>query len=160
MKTAFLLAVACGRRRSFLHALTIKPGHIRWEINGVRLIPHAKFVAKNQTLNSSPGEIFIPSLKTLSSVSQDKLWCPVRALKWYLHRTKDLRTSDSLFVSVNSPHGSVSPDTISRWIVQAIKAGGASTILSHRVRAHDTRGMATSWALFQGVPLEDILKAA
>lgn len=160
MKTIFLIAVACGRRRSFLHALSNKPGHIRWEINGVRLIPHAKFVAKNQTMNSSPGETFIPSLKSLSSVSQDKLWCPVRALKWYLHRTKDLRTSDNLFVSINSPHGSVSPDTISRWIVQAIKAGGVSSILSQKVRAHDTRGIASSWALFQGVPLDDILKAA
>ena len=159
-KTTFLIAIACGRRRSFLHALSTKPGHVRWETNGVRLIPHAKFVAKNQTMNSSPSETFIPSLKTLSSVSEDKLWCPVRALKWYLHRTKDIRTSDNLFVSINSPHGAVSPDTISRWIVQAIKAGGMPTILTQKVRAHDTRGMASSWALFQGVPLADILKAA
>ncbi|XP_072166762.1 uncharacterized protein [Diadema setosum] len=160
IKTILLIAVASGRRRSFLHALSTKPGHIRWETNGVRLIPHAKFLAKNQTMNSTPGEIFIPALKTLSSISQDKLWCPVRALKWYLHKTEELRTSDNLFISINSPHGSVSPDTISRWIVQAIKAGGTTSILSHKVRAHDTRGIASSWALFQGVPLEDILKAA
>ncbi|XP_071506293.1 uncharacterized protein [Diadema antillarum] len=160
IKTILLVAVASGRRRSFLHALSTKPGHIRWETNGVRLIPHAKFLAKNQTMNSTPGEIFIPALKTLSSISQDKLWCPVRALKWYLHKTEELRTSDNLFISINSPHGSVSPDTISRWIVQAIKAGGTTSILSHKVRAHDTRGIASSWALFQGVPLEDILKAA
>lgn len=35
-----------------------------------------------------------------------------------------------------------------------------SSILSQKVRAHDTRGIASSWALFQGVPLDDILKAA
>lgn len=159
IKTAFLLAVASGRRRSLLHALTISSGHIRWETNGVRMIPHAKFVAKNQTVTSSLGEVFIPSLKTLSSVEQDKLWCPVRALKWYMYKTKTLRSSNQLFVSVHAPHGAVSPDTISRWIVEAIKSGEKS-ITSSRIRAHDTRGVASSWALFQGIPLEDILKAA
>ena len=160
IKTTFLLAVATGRRRSFLHALTLSPGHIRWEVDGVRLIPNAKFVAKNQTMTSALNEVFIPSLKTHSSIEQDKLWCPVRALKWYVHKTENLRSSDQLFVSVHSPHGAVSPETISRWIVLAIKAGGDTTVLSSRVRAHDTRGTASSWALFQGIPLEDILKAA
>ena len=71
IKTIFLLAVACGRRRSFLHALSARPGHIRWEINGVRLIPHAKFVAKNQTMNSSPCETFIPALKTVRTQNSE-----------------------------------------------------------------------------------------
>ena len=105
-------------------------------------------------------EVFLPALKTLSSVEQDKLWCPVRALKWYVHKTKTLRSSDQLFISIHSPHGAVSPDTISRWIVQAIKAGGDTTFPPPQVRAHDTRGVASSWALFQGIPLEVILKAA
>ena len=101
IKTVFLLAVASGRKRSLLYALTISSGHIRWEINGVRLIPHAKFVAKKQTMTSSLGEVFISSLKTLSSVEQDKLLCPVRALKWYMNKTKTLRSSNQLFVSVH-----------------------------------------------------------
>ncbi|WP_411025419.1 site-specific integrase, partial [Salmonella sp. s55004] len=38
-KTVFLLAVASARRRSCLHALSIKPGHMRFENQGVRCIP-------------------------------------------------------------------------------------------------------------------------
>ena len=39
IKTAFLMAIASGQRRSSLHALSVAPGHIRWEGRGVRLIP-------------------------------------------------------------------------------------------------------------------------
>ena len=41
----FLIAIASGQRRSSLHALTLEPGHIRWESAGVRLIPRAGFLA-------------------------------------------------------------------------------------------------------------------
>ena len=41
LKTVFLLAVASGQRRSSLQALSIEPGHLRWENSGVRLIPKA-----------------------------------------------------------------------------------------------------------------------
>ena len=39
LKTVFLLAVASGQRQSSLQALSIDPGHLRWENSGVRLIP-------------------------------------------------------------------------------------------------------------------------
>ena len=160
VKTTFLLAVASGARRSLIHALSIEPGHIRWEKNGVRMIPRAGFIAKNQKEGSKPCEIVIPSISAFSSISEDRLWCPVRALKWYISRTKDIRKSTQLFVSSTSPYGPVSSDTISRWIVQGIRAGGTKAISSGSVKAHDTRGVAASWALFQGVALEEILQAA
>ena len=47
IKTVFLIAVAWGHRRSSLHALTVDPGHIRWEPSGARLFPKAGFLAKN-----------------------------------------------------------------------------------------------------------------
>ncbi|PIK57927.1 hypothetical protein BSL78_05209 [Apostichopus japonicus] len=96
-KTLFLVAVASARRRSCLHALSTKQNHIRFEGHGVRMVPDPSFIAKNQTLTFLPGDIFIPEIKTMSSVAEDKRWCPVRALKWYLNKTEKLRQSTSLF---------------------------------------------------------------
>ena len=44
--------------QSSLHALSITTGHIRWEIGGVRLIPNAVFLAKNQAESSGTVKIF------------------------------------------------------------------------------------------------------
>ncbi|XP_072165932.1 uncharacterized protein [Diadema setosum] len=161
MKTTFLLAIASGQRRSALHALCLTPGHIRWERCGVRLIPRATYIAKNQTASSGPVEIFISPLSELSSIAEDKVWCLVKALKWYLDRTKSLRKDDQLFIITREPYTAASRDSISRWIVEAIQASGTEALLpGANPRAHDTRGISTSWALFQGVPLAEIQKAA
>ena len=104
LKTAFLVAIASGHRVSSLQALCVDPGHLRWEASGVRLIPRMGFIAKNQSLKSGSVEIFLPAISTLSSVEEDKVWCPVRALKWYVDRTKSIRASSSLFVATIAPH--------------------------------------------------------
>ena len=160
IKTVFLIAVASGHRRSSLHALTVDPGLIRWESSGVRLIPKAGFLAKNQTASSDVVEIFLPSLSSHSSVPEDKVWCPVRALKWYLSRSLPLRSSPDLFISTLAPHRHVSLATISRWIIVAIKSAGSEALVSAKPRAHDTRGLSTSWALFNGASIDQITKAA
>ena len=58
VKTVFLIAIASGQRCSSIHALSVDPGHLRWENSGVRLIPSASFLAKNQTESSGLIEIF------------------------------------------------------------------------------------------------------
>ena len=159
--TSFLLAIASGQRRSSLHALSISPGHIRWERYGVRLIPVTSFIAKNQTASSGSIEIFIRPLTEFSSIREDKVWCPVRALKWYIKRTENLRKSSQLFVTAREPHKGVSRDTLSRWIVSAIKAAGVKALEEGTTpKAHQTRSISSSWALFTGVGVEDICKAA
>ena len=154
-KTLFLVAVASARRRSCLQALSTKPGHLRFENHGVRFIPDIAFLPKNQTLLFIPGDIFIPELKTMSSIPEDRFWCPVRALKWYLKRTEKLRSTSRLFIIPSTPYGAASRDTISRWLVEVI-----SPHAQGGVRAHEVRGQAASRALFAGVDLQDILKAA
>ena len=146
---------AASARRSCLQALSTKPGHIRFESHGVRLIPDPAFLAKNQTLEFIPGDLFIPEIKTLSSVREDRFWCPVRALRWYLDRTKDIRSSTSLFILPGGQHSAASKDTISRWLAEVIRPHAQG-----HARAHEIRGVAASRALFAGVPVPDILKAA
>ena len=36
-------------------------------------------------------------------MEEDKVWCPVRALKWYLDRVRSKRTASSLFVTYFAP---------------------------------------------------------
>ena len=160
IKTVFLVAIASGHRVSTFQALSIDQGHICWEPQGVRVIPRADFIAKNQSTTSPLVEIVLLSLSSFSSVSEDKVWCPVRALNWYLDRTKTKRTSSSLFVTAIEPFKAASKSTLARWLVECIKLAGPQAILSDRVRAHDTRSVSTSWALFNGAPLKDIQAAA
>ena len=161
IKTVFLVAIASGQRRSALHALSAAPGHIRWEPGGVRLIPNPTFIAKNQTASSDPVEIFIQPLSSLSSISEDKVWCPVRALKYYWHRTRAKRTGKQLFIITKEPFSPASRDTISKWLVAAIQAAGPEALAPGNVpHAHDTRSLSTSWALFNGVSVQEIQKAA
>ena len=160
IKTAFLVAIASGHRVSLLQALCVDPGHLRWEASGVRLIPRPDFIAKNQSMSSGSVKIFLPSISTMSSVEEDKVWCPVRALKWYIDRTKSGRTSSSLFVASIAPHKGVATATIAKWLVECIKMAGADAILVDRVRAHDTRAISSSWALFNGASMKEIQQAA
>ena len=153
IKVAFLLGVATSRRRSELHALSMETGHIRWEPDGVRLVPRAGFLVKNQSESFAPPDIFVPDIKSRSSVPEDRLWCPVRALKWYLSRTRSLRTSEAhLFITTSPPHGPASRDTISRWLLSAIRAD-ANVSPSTLVRAHEVCVASTSWAFFPGAYL-------
>ena len=49
--------------------------------------------------------------------------------------------------------------TFSRWLVECIKLSWDDFLRVGPVRTHDTRSLSTSWALFNGAPLEQILKA-
>ena len=161
IKTVFLVAIASGQRRSALHALSSVLGHIRWERTGVRLIPNPSYIAKNQTASSAPVEIFLQPISAHSSITEDKVWCPVRALKYYWHRTQSKRSGDQLFVITKEPFSPASRDTISKWIVAAIQAAGSEALAPGMApHAHYTRSVSTSWALFSGVSVEEIHRAA
>ena len=90
---------------------------------------------------------------------------PLRALKWYLKLTEPLRDAEkALFVISKEPYKKASKGTVAGWVKEAIS--GAYSHLSHEqreqmgIRAHDTRGVATTWAATVGVPFEDIMDAA
>ena len=156
LKMAFLLSAASARRRSALYALSLKEGHIRFESGSVRLVPDPSFLTKNQTLDFLPESIFLPSLSTLSDTRENRVWCPVRCLLAYIKRTQNLRGMiKRFFISFQKPHHRVSRDTISHWITQAIVY-----IFANKAHAHQVRAVSTSIALFAGVPLGEIMRAA
>ena len=105
-KTVFLLALGSGKRRSEIHAWLYR--NIRHQENWsqVSLYPSPSFLSKNQLARDGPASVAPVAIPALApsldkSLKEDKSLCPVRALHYYLDRTKDLRAGkDLLFVSL------------------------------------------------------------
>ena len=163
-KTVFLVATATASRVSELHALSVNPDNLRFENTGVRLIPNMQFLAKTQRIGKVWKPIFIPKFERFATEPKDLLLCPCRVLTEYVKRTKLYRQGhDNLFLTYQpGRHKAAAKSTLSRWIVALIKYvyESLSDMNLNMVRAHDTRRLSTSWALFNGASLTEILQAA
>ena len=127
LKTAFLLALASGKCRSEIHAWVANKVTNLGQWEKVALFPSSDFIAKNQLARESSqsvSPVTIPALTTIVDrpFKEDRTLCPVRALRYYLDRTKDLRGSRSvLFISFKKGHTSdVRPATLSSWLKQTL----------------------------------------
>ena len=169
-KTVFLLALGSGKRRSEIHAWLFR--NIRHQENWtqVSMYPSPSFISKNQLAKEGPASIapvVIPALSTSldRSLKEDRSLCPVRALRYYLDRTKGSREGKELvFVSFRpSFQKDIVPATISSWIKQTVILcyqlldEEAQTL--HQVKAHDVRAFAASRAFQGGISLDQILSA-
>ncbi len=155
MKTLLLVALASIKRVGDLQAFSVDESCLEFGPGDghVLLSPRPGYVPKVPT---TPFRDQVVSLQALPLEEADPalaLLCPVRALRLYTDRTQCLRTSDQLFVS---------KQRMAHWIVDAItlayQAQGVPCPL--RLRAHSTRGVASSWALARGASLTDICRAA
>ena len=81
----------------------------------------------------------------------------MRALLWYLHRTRSIRGSEiGLFISSKRPHKRVAKSTLSSWLVDVIiKADAISDSTSPR--AHSVRAISSSSAAAKGISISDII---
>ena len=169
-KTVFLLALCSGKRRSEIHAWQHKNIRHQSDWSKVSLFPSPSFLSKNQLAKEGPesvAPVVIPALApTLDkSLKSDRSLCPVRALRYYLDRTSDLRQHKELvFVSFKKGFNKyISPATISSWIKQTVilcyELSDHQTHTLHQVKAHDVRAFAASKAFQSGVSLEQILSA-
>ena len=155
MKAVFLLAITTGGRVSDLSLLGYKQPFLRIEkvAPGLRFAPTG--LRKQDRPKHFEHEVFVPTYP------HNKFLDPVRAVLIYLKATKSLREgSNSLFVTLTEPHNTPSPQTISKWIVNTIKTcyelEGKQL---QTVRAHSTRSLSSSWALYSGVAMDRILQA-
>ena len=161
-RTAFLVAVASGRRCSEIHALSTNAEHMRFSRSGVSMLPRAGFLAKNQTSEFTPTPIVLQDLRRATGCPDDAPWCPVRTLKFYLSRTKALRKGrDQLFLSSRPPYNPASRATIANWVKSVVKSAYSNNGKATPVfRAHSTRAISCSWALYGGATLADIVGSA
>ena len=169
-KTVFLLALGSGKRRSEIHAWQHKNIRHQSDWSKVSLFPSPSFLSKNQLAKEGPQSIapvVIPALApTLDkSLKSDRSLCPVRALRYYLDRTSDLRQHKELvFVSFKKGFDKdISPATISSLIKQTVilcyELSDHQAHTLHQVKAHDVRAFAASKAFQSGVSLDQILAA-
>ena len=169
-KTVFLLALGSGKRRSEIHAWLAKNIRHQEDWSKVSLYPSPSFLSKNQLARDGPtsvAPVVIPALApTLDkSLSGDRSLCPVRALRYYLDRTKDSRQGKELvFVSFKTGfQKDIVPATISSWVKQTVllcyQLSDQKAQDLHQVRAHDVRAFAASRAFQGGISLDQILSA-
>ena len=169
-KTVFLLALGSGKRRSEIHAWLNKNIRHQSDWTKVSLYPSPSFLAKNHLAKEGPecvAPVVIPALApTLGkSLKEDRSLCPVRALRYYLDKTQDLRQGKELvFVSFKKGFTKdISPATISSWIKQTVilcyDLSDQESLTLHQVKAHDVRAFAASKAFQGGISLDQILAA-
>ena len=169
-KTVFLLALGSGKRRSEIHAWQHKNIRHQADWSKVSLFPSPCFLSKNQLAKEGPesvAPVVIPALApTLDrSLKSNRSLCPIRALRYYLDRTSDIRQDKELvFVSFKKGFDKdISPATISSWIKQTVilcyELSDHHAHTLHQVKAHDVRAFAASKAFQSGVSLEQILSA-
>ena len=167
-KTVFLLALATCRRRSEVHGISGRLSDISFLSDGavsLRFLP--EFLAKNQVAGrAAPPLVVRPLTDIVGREDDDRLLCPVRALRFYLDRTKHRRGGAlrRLFLSLNEDYGKdLSAGSISRWL-------SATVLLAYRTkeveatvlnpRAHELRALSSSLAFSHSISLPDFLEAA
>ena len=170
-KTVFLLSLASGARRGEIHALDLSL--LRWSEDGhsVTLRPRVGFMAKTHVAKD-PGTAYrgftVRSMSaTMDKSEPERTLCPVRALRFYIKRTENLRAGRKpLFLPIRETKGSsLSPNTISSWLRKAIllayEVVGRDGELGrlHSVRAHEVRALSASWDALKNVATADILSA-
>ncbi len=162
LKTALLLALASVKHMGDLQALSISPSCLEFGPSGSKVVLKLRHGYVPKVL-STPFRAQMITLSALPPSEQDhelNLLCPVRALRIYIER---FMQSEQLFVCFGGrTKGSlVTKQRLSRWIVDAIKlAYSLGQQCPMRVRAHSTRGIASSWAWSSGVSIAEICVAA
>ncbi|MPC82668.1 hypothetical protein E2C01_077347 [Portunus trituberculatus] len=153
-----------------LHFLTMAPFEPMW-LSSISDLTRKSFSAcscystDDTDAHSTPREFRIKSLATVvGSQDVERLLCPIRALRHYLHRTALPTNSRNLFLAVRCPSRPMSKGAISFFLQDIIKSAHASFPDSNcrelKVRAHDIRGIATSMLLWKNCPVPTILRAA
>lgn len=162
-KTLFLVALATARRVSELHAIDKRVGFAKGKAVCMSTLG---FLAKNEDPSRPwPREFEIKDLSQLVGPEEpERYLCPVRALKFYVQRTKKLRgPNDHLWCSVRDPSRPLSKNALSFFLRSLIKeaheqcADSEMSIL--KVKAHEIRAVSTSVAFSRNLSVKDLVKS-
>ena len=162
LKTVFLVAITSAKRCSEIQVMGRADTYLRFEAGGVRVRHVSGFLPKTATPFHLGQDIFLPEFREASN----KKLCVKRDLEHYIMKTNSLvqEGEQHLFVSFGGkkPGLTVSQRTVSGWFVRTIKETyqlmGADAPSTDQ--AHSTRAMATSWVMFNGAFIMDVMKAA
>ncbi len=105
LKTVFLLTLDARARRSEIHAIDTTHITLTDSWKSITLAPNPKFINKNFDYSTGKRNFQGFTIEAMKhrlgpGLEEEALLCPVRALRWYLHKTKDLRGNRTrLFIS-------------------------------------------------------------
>ena len=160
LKTLFLLALATAKRVCELQALS----SIVTFVGGDACLSYIpQFVAKSESLTRSiPRSFLVKSLADFAAgLDDDLLLCPVRALRFYLHRTRSLSPlRHRLFVSPRRPSRAMSKNAVSFFLREVIHAAGAARPEVGSLRAHEVRSVSMSVAFHRNWSVSFVLESA
>ena len=173
-KTAFLIMLATAKRNSEVWAFSAD-AVFGTGYSSVTLSFLPGFIAKTQKPDVPGTElqpVTFPALApSLTDDLPDRYLCPVRALRFYLDRTKaglDPKRPKRLFVAHKVGHsGDIGKTTISGWVKTVIRDAYESVseedlpFLTYKnFQAREVRALATSLAFHQHYSLSQVMKAA
>jgi len=170
VKTIFLTALASGKRRSELHALTRKGLSWNHDKSKITLRVSPSFVAKTQLVSGS-GSVHPIKIQSLNdfvgNLPEELNLCPVRALLTYYSRVKNegfAIDKEKLFVSYKKGFNQeIARPTISSWIKKTIiftySLAKNHDLVKANVHSHQVRAIAASQAFYHDIPLEQVLQA-
>ena len=168
-KTVFLVAVSTARRSSELGALSVDKSRFFVKPQGIEVGYVPGFIPKNARMSYAGKTIVIPKFEDMASCEEERLLCPVRAVKCYKRRMDLLRKSGEKRLFITYGNGEkqgcgASKKTIARWITDTIKFAYSNasedTQRLMKIKAHSVRAAATTYAVLKGVEVRHILEAA
>ena len=163
-KTLFLLAMALAKRVSELQALSKDVG---FTAEGALVSLMLGFRAKNDfKVRSLPRNFLVKGLAQLVGPEEEAKLCPVRALRAYLARTKNLRQEEvkNLFLAPRNPSRPASKNALAYFlkstILEAYKNISDETIKLYRVTPHEIRAVSASLSFAHNLSIDSVLEAA
>ena len=173
-KVLFLVSFATAKRVGELQALSAKVLKVGRHDYGLVYLPEFRAKTEGGRLGDGASRASrerppLPRHCVLRSLSdfvggdaQELLLCPVRALRIYLRRLRDIPDRPrSLFVSPSKTSRAISKNAISYFIRNVILDSGAVDPEETRApRAHSVRSASTSLAFLRNCKLSDVLEAA
>ena len=161
-KTAFLLLLASGARRSELHSVRLLGARIAVNGKYATISPGSGFVSKNEVACGKALDPFV--IRSLENYSDsDKALCPVRCLRVYIERTKGIRgIRKRLFITTQRSRKELHKNTLSGWIKKLLKFcyrhPGKKAIELSGTGSHEIRRIASTLVFRGVVSTEDLLR--
>lgn len=144
-KLVTLILLASAQRGQIIPALTLD--NMKITDNGFQ------FFLNNKDLKQGrPG--YKPEILNFERFHVKKV-CIARYLQEYLGKTSDLRgNTREIFITSKKPFKAISRDTVSRWVKSVMREAGLDVQV---FKPGSTRAAASSKAMQDGVPLDEIL---
>uniref|UniRef100_A0A0K0FFL5 28S ribosomal protein S18b, mitochondrial (inferred by orthology to a human protein) n=1 Tax=Strongyloides venezuelensis TaxID=75913 RepID=A0A0K0FFL5_STRVS len=71
---------------------------------------------------------------TIKKYIDNPRFCPFQACEYCLSKSKNLRTTNKLFITLNKPHTKILGSTIARWLLQFLRDHKINSLSAHGIK--------------------------